>query len=132
MGHFNKCRDAYFSCIDCYTTFEGDDFKNHTSCITEKEKYEKGYGKKQQTPKQPVTEEKKPVVNSDECKKENKSKAEKRTNKKEELIPSGSTVEFSKILKTLKKKHNQKRKVILKNIKVENCNGELVLKLADL
>lgn len=134
MGHFNKCRDAYFTCIDCSTTFESDDFKNHTSCITEKEKYEKSYGQKQQKKKQPqpqaAPEEKKPVVNGEHMT-ENK-KAEKSTNKREELIPSGKTVEFYKVLKTLKKKHNQKRKEILKNIKVENCNGELVLKLADL
>lgn len=130
IGHFNKCRDAYFTCIDCSTTFEGDDFKNHTTCITEKEKYEKGYGKKQQKNKQPQPQPAREVNESfvnGGSKKENNKKVGK-----EELIPSGKTVEFSKVLKTLKKKHNQKRKEILKNIKVENCNGELVLKLADL
>ncbi|KAA8903201.1 hypothetical protein TRICI_005743 [Trichomonascus ciferrii] len=136
MGHFNKCRDAYFTCIDCSTTFEGDEFKNHTSCITEKEKYEKGYGKKQQKNKQPQPQpvpqpapepDHKAEVNGGSKKKEKHKKADTK-----ELVPSGKAVEFSKVLKALKKKHNQKRKQILKNIKVENCNGELVLKLADL
>lgn len=35
-----KCRYAWeFTCIDCNSTFEGFDYKNHNSCITEEEKY---------------------------------------------------------------------------------------------
>ena len=45
---------AYFTCIDCSTTFQGTDYRKHTSCISEAEKYEKGLykgkNKQQQQP----------------------------------------------------------------------------------
>lgn len=35
-----KCRNAWeFTCIDCNSTFEGFEYRNHNSCITEEEKY---------------------------------------------------------------------------------------------
>ncbi|KAJ1610962.1 nitrogen permease regulator-like protein [Cryptosporidium canis] len=35
-----RCRNAWeFTCIDCNSTFEGFDYRNHNSCITEEEKY---------------------------------------------------------------------------------------------
>ncbi|KAJ9096721.1 hypothetical protein QFC21_004991 [Naganishia friedmannii] len=37
--HRNRCW-ATFSCIDCSTTFHGTDYKSHTSCISEAEKYQ--------------------------------------------------------------------------------------------
>ena len=40
-NHKLKCRRAVFSCIDCSKTFHGLEYKDHTSCMTEKEKYEK-------------------------------------------------------------------------------------------
>lgn len=36
--HFPRCR-ATFSCIDCYRTFAGTSYRQHTSCITEVQKY---------------------------------------------------------------------------------------------
>ncbi|OBA21002.1 hypothetical protein METBIDRAFT_14544, partial [Metschnikowia bicuspidata var. bicuspidata NRRL YB-4993] len=39
--HRQRCYDAYFTCIDCSTTFHGNDHKSHTQCISEAEKYEK-------------------------------------------------------------------------------------------
>lgn len=39
--HRQRCRDAYFTCIDCSTTFNGTDYRQHTQCITEDEKYQK-------------------------------------------------------------------------------------------
>lgn len=34
--HLNSCRRGRFvSCIDCYTNFSGEDYKAHTSCISE-------------------------------------------------------------------------------------------------
>ncbi|KAI8930344.1 hypothetical protein BC831DRAFT_4206 [Entophlyctis helioformis] len=39
--HFNRCPYAQFSCVDCSTTFHGDEYRTHTSCISEAEKYEK-------------------------------------------------------------------------------------------
>ncbi|CAX40538.1 conserved hypothetical protein [Candida dubliniensis CD36] len=50
--HAQRCRGAYFTCIDCSTTFQGTDYRKHTSCISEAEKYEKGlYKKKTKQPK---------------------------------------------------------------------------------
>ncbi|GHJ88114.1 hypothetical protein NliqN6_4516 [Naganishia liquefaciens] len=37
--HRNRCWST-FSCIDCSTTFHGTDYKSHTSCISEAEKYQ--------------------------------------------------------------------------------------------
>ncbi|KAL4073722.1 hypothetical protein J3A83DRAFT_4090767 [Scleroderma citrinum] len=39
--HYARCH-APFDCIDCSTTFHAPaEFKGHTSCITEAEKYQK-------------------------------------------------------------------------------------------
>lgn len=40
-NHRQRCRGATFSCIDCGTSFAGTDYRNHTSCISEAEKYQK-------------------------------------------------------------------------------------------
>nr|XP_039254451.1 cell growth-regulating nucleolar protein-like [Styela clava] len=38
--HVYTCRGCeYLTCIDCSCDFYGDDYKNHTSCITEDQKY---------------------------------------------------------------------------------------------
>ncbi|KAJ1798664.1 hypothetical protein LPJ59_002357, partial [Coemansia sp. RSA 2399] len=47
--HAQRCRNASFSCIDCGVDFEGTLYRQHTSCMTESEKYEgKNKPKKQQ------------------------------------------------------------------------------------
>lgn len=39
-NHCYQCRGCeYLTCIDCNTDFYGDDYRKHTSCITENEKY---------------------------------------------------------------------------------------------
>ncbi|RUS14443.1 hypothetical protein BC937DRAFT_93817 [Endogone sp. FLAS-F59071] len=48
--HRQRCRGT-FTCIDCSTTFKGQDHKSHTSCISEAEKYQKSVYK---APKQKV------------------------------------------------------------------------------
>ncbi|KAF8430120.1 hypothetical protein EV426DRAFT_5483 [Tirmania nivea] len=40
--HANRCRGAQFTCLDCSTTFEGTSYRQHTSCISEAQKYQKG------------------------------------------------------------------------------------------
>ncbi|ODV61996.1 uncharacterized protein ASCRUDRAFT_80330 [Ascoidea rubescens DSM 1968] len=40
-NHKRMCYGAYFTCIDCSKTFEGNDYRKHTSCVTEDEKYQK-------------------------------------------------------------------------------------------
>ncbi|KAI9103279.1 hypothetical protein DFS34DRAFT_608119 [Phlyctochytrium arcticum] len=60
--HKGRCRQAQFTCIDCSTTFQGFDYRSHTSCISEAEKYQgalykgnKKNQKKQQQQTPPVT-----------------------------------------------------------------------------
>jgi len=41
-AHAAKCRQCYsVSCVDCSVSFPGDEYRNHTTCITEAERYEK-------------------------------------------------------------------------------------------
>lgn len=50
--HYNRCPQAYYTCIDCYKTFDdGFSHKKHNQCITEDEKYQKSLfkGKKKST-----------------------------------------------------------------------------------
>lgn len=50
--HRNQCRGASFTCIDCMVHFQGTDYRAHTSCMSEAQKYqgalyrEKDKGKK--------------------------------------------------------------------------------------
>ena len=39
--HKQKCPEAYYTCLDCGVTFEDQQYRQHVSCITESEKYEK-------------------------------------------------------------------------------------------
>uniref|UniRef100_A0A7S0LKP1 Zinc finger C2H2 LYAR-type domain-containing protein n=1 Tax=Coccolithus braarudii TaxID=221442 RepID=A0A7S0LKP1_9EUKA len=40
-NHCYECRDAWvFACMDCGKRFQGDEYKSHTSCISESQKYE--------------------------------------------------------------------------------------------
>ncbi|KAM0750540.1 hypothetical protein T439DRAFT_325610 [Meredithblackwellia eburnea MCA 4105] len=39
--HAGRCRNAQFTCIDCNVDFYGKDYRAHTSCISEAEKYQK-------------------------------------------------------------------------------------------
>jgi cell growth-regulating nucleolar protein len=38
--HRNQCRDASFTCLDCMLHFHGNDYRSHTSCISEAQKYQ--------------------------------------------------------------------------------------------
>lgn len=38
--HKNRCRGATFTCIDCMVHFYGNDYRSHTSCMTEEQKYQ--------------------------------------------------------------------------------------------
>ncbi|KAI9504942.1 LYAR-type C2HC zinc finger-domain-containing protein, partial [Coemansia spiralis] len=39
-AHAQRCQNASFSCIDCGVDFSGTAYRQHTSCISEAEKYE--------------------------------------------------------------------------------------------
>ncbi|KAL1957853.1 hypothetical protein VTO42DRAFT_5418 [Malbranchea cinnamomea] len=38
--HRGRCHGAYFSCLDCMVTFQGTEYRAHTSCISEAQKYQ--------------------------------------------------------------------------------------------
>ncbi|OAA42562.1 Zinc finger, C2H2, LYAR-type [Metarhizium rileyi] len=38
--HRNRCHGASFSCLDCMVHFEGVQYRSHTSCISEDQKYQ--------------------------------------------------------------------------------------------
>ncbi|KAG5361706.1 UPF0743 protein [Yarrowia sp. C11] len=144
--HQSQCRGAYFTCIDCSTTFFNNDHVKHTSCISEAEKYEGALyrGKKTQQGKQAQQQVPKPVTSKpvEEPKKEEKhakvektkDQKDKKNKNKKDSNSSGSSLDISKptsmykIVKDLKKNKNISEKEILKSFKIEkNDKGELVL-----
>ncbi|KAI9728930.1 MAG: hypothetical protein M1828_000015 [Chrysothrix sp. TS-e1954] len=38
--HKQRCYDAFYTCLDCMTTFQGTQYRSHTSCISEAQKYQ--------------------------------------------------------------------------------------------
>ena len=113
--HYYRCPNAYYTCIDCSKTFEdGVSYKNHTSCISEDEKYQKALykGNKKQKQKQkqpaaaPAKKVEKPVVKKVE-------KVRKATNGIE--LQKGESL--YKILKNIKDK--DAKKTFLKNLVVD-------------
>jgi cell growth-regulating nucleolar protein len=51
-AHRGKCRGASFTCLDCMVHFQGTDYRAHTSCVTEAQKYQ-GALYKDKSSKQP-------------------------------------------------------------------------------
>ncbi|KFY02127.1 hypothetical protein V490_00627 [Pseudogymnoascus sp. VKM F-3557] len=39
-SHMNQCRGASFTCLDCMVHFWGTEYRGHTSCISEAQKYQ--------------------------------------------------------------------------------------------
>ncbi|EFQ98307.1 hypothetical protein MGYG_01340 [Nannizzia gypsea CBS 118893] len=39
-SHRGQCRGASFSCLDCMVHFQGTEYRSHTSCMTEAQKYQ--------------------------------------------------------------------------------------------
>ena len=39
-AHRNQCRGASFTCLDCMVHFHGSEYRSHTSCISEAQKYQ--------------------------------------------------------------------------------------------
>ncbi|KAK5134327.1 hypothetical protein LTR08_006756 [Meristemomyces frigidus] len=39
-SHKNQCRGATFTCLDCMVWFQGTEYRAHTSCISEAQKYQ--------------------------------------------------------------------------------------------
>ncbi|PRT54615.1 hypothetical protein B9G98_02235 [Wickerhamiella sorbophila] len=114
MGHFNRCPQAYFTCIDCNTTFEGTEFQKHTQCITEDQKYQ---GKLYKPKEKAATVEPKEKAVKVEPKVETKTaKVNKSKPKGAVMIKKAQTLD--KVLKSLRKEHNLDKKDLLKALRL--------------
>lgn len=141
--HAQRCYGAYYTCIDCLTTFQGTAYRQHTQCISEAEKYEgalyqgkKGKGK-QEKGKQGKQE--KQVESKPEPKAEPKpeSKPESKTQSKTEsksttpltkLAAANSS--FYKVAKKLADERSVSLKQVLKDLKVSTTtDGKVVVSL---
>lgn len=123
--HYYKCPNAYYSCIDCSTTFDdGVSYKQHTECISEDQKYQKGLYKGK---KQKQRQEKKP--NPDEqpakaVKPKQVSKTEAKSAKIAKIPQLQQGESLYKILKNIKDKETKRK--LLKSLVVSE-QGDLVL-----
>mmetsp|Transcript_12005 Transcript_12005/g.13151 ORF Transcript_12005/g.13151 Transcript_12005/m.13151 type:complete len:187 (-) Transcript_12005:78-638(-) len=118
------CKNAWdFSCVDCGKTFSGYDYENHTSCMTEQEKYwgqyangKKGKGKDQGQAQQKTDKNPKEENTKDENKKPTKEEA---TDKKEssEDSTSNSWKGWKKTIKAVLKETEGKKMKIKKLMK---------------
>lgn len=132
--HFYKCRDAYYTCIDCNKCFDDYDglYKKHTQCISEDQKYmgklyqeKNNKGNKKDNTAKKVEEKPVKKVEEKPAKKEKKeSKSEEDLIK--ELLKPGDNL--YKILKALEKNKDAKvdKKQLLKKI-VVNKDGKLTI-----
>lgn len=150
--HRLKCHGAFFTCIDCSTTFQGTNYRQHTSCITEAEKYEKGLykGKKQankptansaQKPEKKETEKSKVAPSSTKTKKDSKEADSKKKSKVTKpstesklndkltaLLKSNENATLYKVVKKLAA--DKSKKDIMKKLKVsKSADGSFVLEL---
>ncbi|AMD22561.1 HHL209Cp [Eremothecium sinecaudum] len=130
--HYYRCPDAYFTCIDCSTTFDdGVSYKKHTQCITEDEKYQKALYKGKKAKNQQQEEKPKPKKTETSEKPEksikpaksakNTEKASSAPAKKSPLVPGTS---LYKVLKGMKSK--QDKKELLKRLEVTS-EGSIIL-----
>ncbi|KAK6198460.1 uncharacterized protein RJT21DRAFT_115421 [Scheffersomyces amazonensis] len=138
--HSQRCYGAYYTCIDCSTTFEGTSYRQHTSCISEAEKYEKALykGPKKQQKKQPEAPKKveiQPVESKPESKKEVTSDKVTKTKKSKSssstlsnLLSSNKKEGLYKIVKKLSKESSKDIKEILKTLKVTKSeDGKIII-----
>lgn len=112
--HTQRCYGAYFTCIDCSTTFEGTEYRKHTSCITEDEKYQKSLYKKKPV-KKPQPKEKAIVP---------ETKPEKTKSPLENITGSKN---LYKIVKQSSKDGSKSLKEILKSMEVTETDGKYEL-----
>ncbi|SGZ57427.1 CIC11C00000000116 [Sungouiella intermedia] len=137
--HSQRCHGAYFTCIDCSTTFSGTDYRGHTQCISEAEKYEKALYKGKKKPakeeKKFVKEEKKDVKEVKQEKKpvkeekKEKSKISKQKKEKKIDLSKYSNGSLYKIIKDMSKDLNKDKKDVLKQLQVAVEDGKFVVSL---
>ena len=128
--HAQRCRQAVFSCIDCYKTFKGVEYRDHFTCITEVQKYHQKTpvpGKSNEKPQaiqshtqKPKSAEMVPAVDSE------------LTAAIKQILNTTSAADFKVVKKQLKKKLGKKSKKALQEKIVFSLNkdtNELVIKL---
>jgi len=84
-NHLLSCRGATFTCIDCTKHFQDDSVHQHTSCVTEVDKYHGKFAKKNQ-PNTPQSKKTTPAK-SENSEKSEKSPKSKETPPKPEKSP---------------------------------------------
>ncbi|KAJ9076073.1 hypothetical protein DSO57_1029721 [Entomophthora muscae] len=120
--HTYSCRNANFTCIDCNTDFYGTDYRGHTSCISEAQKYQKGLYKgnknvtKPQPPKKDIIPIQNNVIPADASDKKRSSESESSDNKKQKVDINDET-ESTKAKKDCSQKVEDLASVIQKAIK---------------
>ncbi|KAH3683265.1 hypothetical protein WICPIJ_005734 [Wickerhamomyces pijperi] len=114
--HTQRCRGAYFTCIDCSTTFNGNEYRQHTSCITEDQKYQKALyrPKKQQQQKPQPGQPKKSEPAPEPAPKKETAKSTASASSKFDL-KSHKGKGLYKVIKTMSK---DQKKDILKRITI--------------
>ncbi|EDO18748.1 hypothetical protein Kpol_1028p21 [Vanderwaltozyma polyspora DSM 70294] len=137
--HYYRCQEAYYTCIDCSTTFDdGYSYKKHTQCISEDEKYQKALyqGKKQkgqkeqqqqqQQQQQPKSNKKQPVEEKPkETPKEDKKPSKGKESNSEKKLKLSKGESLYKIMKNMKDKDAKKK--LLKSL-IADEEGRLILK----
>lgn len=136
--HRQRCHGAYFTCIDCSITFSGAEYRNHTQCISEAEKYEKGLykGKRKATGQEEVVAAKK-IVEKEVSKKETKkgqkpakeAKVTKATKQTKVDLSQYSNGSLYKVVKGLSKDLKKDKKDVLRQLQVTMEDGKLVVSL---
>lgn len=147
--HQQRCYGAYFTCIDCSTTFSGSDHRAHTSCISEAEKYEKalykGPQKKQNNKTKSITKEVRDTVKSlpiksTESVEGNAVDTEKLTPVKKlsdknapwlEKHLSHDKKSMYKVLKKASKKEKLEIEAVLKRLNVQIIDGKILVTETD-
>ncbi|KAH3670546.1 hypothetical protein OGAPHI_001061 [Ogataea philodendri] len=120
--HQRQCQGAYFTCIDCNKTFYNNEHVQHTSCITEVEKYEKGW-------KAPKVQAPAKVTNPAKIEaKKNKPAEEKKTPLLSSFVSDSDSL--YKVLKKARKGLNKDKSKLLKALKVsKNPDGSITVSL---
>ncbi|KAI8099151.1 uncharacterized protein BX664DRAFT_13986 [Halteromyces radiatus] len=129
--HQQRCH-APFTCIDCHQTFPGSSYQPHNQCMTESEKYEKGYKapKNKQQPKKTTSTSAQP--DSIIAQLEKKKEQIKRPLEEEDQQEETNTKENKKAKKEKKEKKEKKTKSLLEWSTTEldtDKNKQIVLAL---
>lgn len=133
--HKQRCRWAVYTCLDCNVTFEGVDYRQHTACISEAQKYEKSLYKgnqknqgqqqnnKRKNDEQKMEETKKVKVVTEEKKEDKKAK---KTVEKIKSIMTSDAMSLKNVLESLDEKYKTR---FLEMMLVEKKQGQLTFSL---